>query len=229
MEIIMNIKNQNIKNPLFFKGIFFTLNCLVVFFLFFCKNPQDIEPNIIKVPVNNDTLNINGIRPFIAGTSWTYLVKNFNSSGSLANDTIIKVTLINDTIIENLHWYKTSFEPDLWQTNQTDGLRYRKYVTGNPLIEWLEAKYPSSSGFSWQKPSAQVTVVSVDSSETVSAGSFKCYLYYEIIPNGSIFDYKNTFYSPKIGMIQSAYFKSLSNVSKYLSQSWELISYKIGN
>jgi len=225
----MNKIRLNILNPLLFKGIFFIFVCLTFILLYSCKNPQDIEENIIKVPVNNDTLNMNGIKPFITGTSWTYLVKKYDSNANLTSDSVLLVTLKKDTVIDSLRWYKTSSEPDFWQTNHTDGLRFRQYITGSPLIEWLEAKYPAMVGYKWQKPSAQVTVISSDTSKNVTAGNFKCYLYYEIISIGSYFDFKNSFYCPKIGLIYSEYITGNSGGTKYISETRELIAYKIGN
>ena len=233
MEINMNKTCIKILNPLISKGIFFIFTCFFFFIHTSCKNPQEIEENIIKIQVNNDTLNMNGIKPFITGTSWTYLVKKYNNMDSLISDTVIKVTLIKDTIIDSLRWYKTSYETGYWQTNHTDGLRYRLYVAGNPVIEWLEAKYNTQNsvtvGYIWQKPSAQVTVISVDSSKNVPAGIFKCYLYYEIISKGSDFNYKNSFYCPKTGLVYSEYYIEKSGAMKYISETWELIDFKIGN
>ena len=39
-----------------------------------CKDPINIEDNIIKIPAKNDTLNMNGIKPFKKGNYWKYLI-----------------------------------------------------------------------------------------------------------------------------------------------------------
>jgi hypothetical protein len=113
-----------------------------------------------------------------------------------------------------------------WQSNFPDGLRMRK-IYSDPVIEWLEAKYPGSPGFTWQVEASQRNINVIDTTILVTAGAFKCYYYGDITNTPKGWEFSNIFYSAKVGLIKrETYLEETAGV-KYLSYSLELIDFTI--
>ena len=187
---------------------------------------MDVEDNINIIPVDQDTLNKNGIKPLSPGNSWLYQVKTYDSTGNLTDSYVYADTVVKDTAIDNTNWYATSHYIDYWQTNTSDGLRFRQYHPGQPLLEWLEAKYPGTVGFSWQANSSRRTIAAIDTVINVTAGSFSCYYYTDIkFTNGTGWEYSDIFYSVKTGLIKSETYRMRADSSKYLISLVELITF----
>ncbi len=185
---------------------------------------MDVEDNINIIPVDKDTLNKNGIKPLSPGNSWLYQEKTYDSTGSLTGTRIYADSVIQDTVIDKVNWYKTSHYAEYWQTNTTDGLRFRRYLSGQPVLEWLEAKYPGQAGFIWQADTRQMTIVNTDTLINVTAGGFNCYYYTGIaFITGIGWEYSSYFYSVKTGLIKSEVFREKSGGERWLYSSVELI------
>lgn len=194
-----------------------------------CSDPLDVEDNVIKIPVINDTLNLNGIKPLKTGNIWIYQIKTYDSTNSLTDSYVIIDSVLKDTIIDNAKWFETEQDRNFWQTNLNDGLRFRQYKTGQPLLEWLDAKYPGTKGFTWQALSSQRTIMLTDTLISVTAGEFTCYYYSDIEFNSTVgWEYSQIFYSPSIGLIKSVTEREKQNKERYKAEEIELTSYSIG-
>ncbi len=135
-------------------------------------------------------------------------------------------SVVKDTVIEKANWFRTSHYTDYWQTNSNDGLRFRKYRTGQSLLEWLEAKYKGAKGFSWQSGGTQKTITSLDTSISVTAGKFVCYYYTGIsYKTATGWEYSKIFYSAKNGLIKSEIYREKYKKIRWLAISVELISF----
>ncbi len=195
--------------------------------LYSCADPLDIEENVNIIPVDKDTLNINGIKPLAPGNSWLYQVKEYDTTGALIDSYVYADSVVKDTVIDKANWFKTIHYTEYWQTNTNDGLRFRRYNSGQPLLEWLEAKYPGAKGFSWQANNSQRTIASVDTAITVTAGNFSCYYYTGIeYKTTSGWEYSDFFYSAKTGLVKSEIFREKSGKVRWLYISVELISFR---
>jgi hypothetical protein len=191
-----------------------------------CVDPLDIEDNVNIIPIDKDTLNTNGIKPLVSGNSCRYRVKEFDTTGVLLKSYVYADSVVKDTVIEKTNWFATSDYIGYWQTNANDGLRFRQYRTGQPLLEWLEAKYPGTVGFSWQANSSQKTIASVDTTINVTAGTFSCYYYTGIAYKSATgWEYTDMFYSAKIGLIKSETYKVKTGNVRWLVESVELITF----
>jgi len=195
-----------------------------------CSSPLDVEKNIIKTPVGSDSANykFDVIKPLQVGNNWSYRVKNLDSNGTLISTSGLINTIDRDTNIDNVHWYNNDIQGVDWQANQSDGLHFRRYNGGSPVVDWLEAKYPGNAGYTWQSDSVQRKIMAVDTVIVVTAGTFTCYFYYDVSllpPNGWI--HKKVFYAPKIGLVKEEILKEINGGKKYICQSIELISYKV--
>ena len=198
--------------------------CLLV--LYSCSDPMDVEDNINKIPVYNDSLNQNGIKPLAHGNKWIYQITETDSNGVIINTYSITDSVLKDTVIDKARWYSTSQYPQYWQGNLNDGLRFREYPQGKPVYEWLEAKFPGAAGFTWQANSSQRSIVSVDTLIMVTAGSFNCYYYYDVGFNQTFgWEYSNMFFCPKTGLIKSEIYRERFDKTKYLFQKTELIAF----
>ena len=188
---------------------------------------MDVEDNINIIPVEKDSLNKNGIKPLSPGNAWLYQEKVYDSTGALVKSSIYADSVIKDTVIDKTNWYKTSHYARYWQTNTVDGLRFRLYATGQPLLEWLEAKYPGEIGFIWQADARQMTIAATDTLISVTAGEFKCYYYTGIaFITGIGWEYSAYFYSAKTGLIRAEIFRVKAGGERWLYSSVELIVFK---
>jgi hypothetical protein len=196
------------------------------YFLVSCSDPIDVEDNINKIPVINDSLNKNGIKPLAKGMKWIYQFTEYDSLSTIVDSYIIIDSVLKDTIIDKVRWYKTTQYPAYWQGNLNDGLRFREYPQNLPIYEWLEAKYPGSIGFTWQANSSQRTIVSTDTSITVPAGQYICYYYSDIgFSQTNGWQYSNLFFSRLTGMIKLELYRERVDKTKYLSQKTELVTF----
>lgn len=157
---------------------------------------------------------------------WSYLIKKYDSAHNITDSFTQDITLTADTVIDKRRWYRTSIEPNLWQTNHTDGLRIRKYVKDNPVVEWLEAKYPGVKDYLWQKASAQSSILSIDTMVTKYTGSYNCYLYKDISSDGTHWFYNYRFFNPKTGLIYAELYQEDIPGNPYLISTTELIRFK---
>lgn len=156
-----------------------------------------------------------------------YLVKIYDSTETLIDSFIYSDIVVGDTVIDKTNWYSTSHYPNDWQTNTTDGLRIRRYISGQPLLEWLEAKYPGEIAFSWQADASRRTIADTDTVVNVTPGKFSCYYYTDIeFKTKTGWEYSNIFYSPQTGMIKTDIYREKSDSVRYLYYSVELISFK---
>jgi hypothetical protein len=195
-----------------------------------CSDPIDVEDNINKIPVLNDSLNTNGIKPLKKGNKWIYQVTDLDSNGVILNSVIVVDSVIKDTIIDKQRWYRTSNSPQFWQANLSDGLRIREYPTGKPIYEWLEAKYPGNIDFAWQANSSQRTISSIDTLVVVTAGSFSCYSYRDV-GFSQIFGWEHSvmLFCPRTGLVVEELNRERFDKSLFLAQRIELISFVKGN
>lgn len=199
---------------------------LASYFISSCSDPIDIEDNINKILVINDSLNTNGIKPLAYGNVWYYQVIEYDSTGLITDSYVFSDSVTADTIIDKSRWYRTSGFDDYWQSNHMDGLRFRKYQYPDPIIEWLEAAYPAEIKHSWQCNKSLRKIISTDTSISVTAGTFSCYYYDDILFNEKYsWEYSDIFFSPKIGLVLMKKFREKFNKERYLFQSSELITF----
>jgi len=187
---------------------------------------MDVEDNINKILVLNDSSNTNGIKPLSFGNVWYYQVIEYDSTGLIIDSYVYSDSVTADTIIDKSRWYRTSGFADFWQSNQIDGLRFRKYQYPDPIIEWLEAAYPSEINHRWQCNKSLRTIIHTDTSISVTAGTFSCYYYDDILFDENFgWEYSDIFLSPKIGLIKMEKYREKFNKYRYLFLSSELITF----
>ncbi len=199
---------------------------LVFLLLNSCNDPITIDENIIKIPAKNDTLNMNGIKPLKSGNIWKYLYKRYDNKGTLLISVIVVDSVLKDTLIDKSRWFITSMRDTAWQSNFSDGLRMSK-IGSIPVIEWLEAKYPGTTGFTWQVEASQRNINNIDTTINVTAGTFRCYYYGDFTNTLKGWEYSNIFYTAKVGLIKRETFLEETAGVKYLSYSLELIDFTI--
>jgi hypothetical protein len=121
------------------------------------------------------------------------------------------IEVYGDTVLEGRAWYQLALSQ--FQANLSDGLNL---WVGFPRLIY---KYPATVGDSVDTGSAMVTIVSVNESKTVPAGTYSCYHYRARFYESG--NQLNDYYAPGIGPI-SFETGTTQNGKSYIQARWIL-------
>lgn len=179
------------------------LNTILLFILFIasCKEPTEVDDNYLREIIDQ----YNMIKPLKAGYFWKYDFYRYNSQGKEIFSATKEEVVLSDTIFSDQRWYFTTKNKDILQTNYADGLHFREYKKDDSFIEWVEAKFPAKTGFSWISKNITYKVINADTVINVPAGYFHCIYYHgnEYDPDKKLWKTHEIFYSKGIGLIRS--------------------------
>jgi len=165
------------------------------------------------------------IWPLAVGNTWDYYWEEYDQNDSVVDEGAFAYVVQGDTAVQSETWYILSVggnpEPALYQ-NRGDGLWLFWRSLANP---GLFALYPAdiSVQYTHARYDSDITVqvVSVDTTITVSAGTYSCYLYY-------VKDYdsgereEEWFLSPDNGLILLNYVDSIGPAQYRTTRRTEL-------
>jgi hypothetical protein len=160
-------------------------------------------------------LQSNEILPLVIGNQWSYNSFTYDSSGAITSSQDISYGVSGDTIIDGSKWFKVLGLPT---SNRDSGL----CVFGHSG-PFLLLKYPAAvqDSFYLQPNSCYVYIISIDTTISISFGTFKCYAYeLRSPPSLNAIEIRRTinFWSPCVGQIKVESYRSTStNSRQYLS------------
>ncbi len=189
-----------------------SLILIIVFLLstlsfFGCKD-HDTNPLVIA----------DVIYPLTIGNTWIFKVLSYDTLGNQYELMPSQILITGDTVIQGQQCYlgyETYF-------NRSDGLYCFTGDSGSPFA--LLYKYPAKVGDSYSEGNRTITVVSVNDTITVPAGTFVCYHYEVLAPYA---DTEERYLAPKIGLVMVESYHPLSGGRKYKAFSQELTSYTV--
>ncbi len=124
------------------------------------------------------------IFPTALNNYWDYDDIEYDEEGNVIDESSYRISLPMDTVVNNIRYFGLAYDNELESAvrNKEDGLYMLSHIDQeNNIYENLIFKYPAQTGevfYAGQDDS--VTVVSVNVSVTVPAGTFKCYHYRQI-------------------------------------------------
>lgn len=196
----------------------------IAFLLAACSNNNDTSGNGSKMDV---------IMPLAIGNSWTYEVQPADSADGVPmfTDSVIGFDTIN-----GVQWalvQRSSLASSFFYRDASDGLHKVETYDTAGIFDNLLAKYPAQTGDSYTDSlwifyhnggdtnwkvmpgSATTTVLSINESVSVPAGTFHA-LKYEYLPSLS---YPEQYYVPGIGMVEM---DNLQGTVKYVLVHYSL-------
>jgi len=183
--------------------------------------------------------------PLAVGNSWSYdelpaagfTGDTNNYTLSIIKDTVMTLTI--DSVIDIGRWYRvTGFPgmPPTYYANRGNGF-WQTFIhvdiLGNVLVTDLIAKFPATIGDTYsrifppplQTGSTDAEVMATDSTITVPAGTFKCYVYRVTLSSDSRLSF-DAFYAPGIGSVKINYY-DLAPANNSITRVTKLGSYNI--
>ncbi|MGA2296468.1 MAG: hypothetical protein ABSG15_02855 [FCB group bacterium] len=171
--------------------------------------------------------------PLKVGNTWIY---QGGSKDSVSTDTL---KVIRDTIINGVTWYFFNSDSSDVVTNLNDGF-YDMFIGSYSYMgSGLSFKYPAKVGDTCSSSNNNSTqngirtVLSVNESITVKAGTFKCYKFqsYGVVTdttyNFSIYTKDTVWICPNIGMIKTKSWVSFDNIYYNYASNGELQSFNL--
>jgi hypothetical protein len=178
--------------------------CLVIVLISGCHK-NDV---IVNAPID-----INGIIPMAVGNQWNYNSFLYDSVGAVSMVNTNSYAVVGDTIINGSRWYKIS---NFLCANRRIG-----FSSLSNSGELLILKYPSSVQDSFYVNGVvnYLHVVSIDTTITISLGTFHCYAFDShqlITPSALGGSHEIAYVSPGIGPIKLEIYVSNQNGKKQL-------------
>ena len=169
------------------------------------------------------------IWPLKVGNYWDYRMYDYDSNGSIINDTLIHLEVITDTTILGRSLYKINDEP-IYFYNLSDGLYVLMLDYSGKDTNVLFLKYPANNNDYFNAEDDTTFVTNTSANIIVPAGSFNCYQYSGMKRygnNSQIFFKMVMYFAPGIGWIKTENYDKdfYGNVKLYIIT--ELISYKL--
>jgi len=164
------------------------------------------------------------IWPLNVGNYWEYKCSKFDLSGNITVIEYDTMTVVLDTLINNLNVYKIkSIDYDYYFYNLSDGLYQFRLRKIEPDTTYIMFKYPGNVGDRFV-PGDTIYIISTNENITISAGTFNCYRY----ENSSNHYNKSVYYcSPNIGIIKFEVYDRDTKDNFILRKKTELFSYKL--
>ncbi len=157
---------------------------------------------------------LDGIIPLARGNLWVRSTSGWDSAGHPTVGMTDSLRIVGDTVIDNERWFL--FNPHTSATNRSTGFYL---LSGITPVQYL--KYPASTGDSYPYGADTITVASLDTGITVTAGTFSC-IRYEFRNNG--FVHGCIFASPHNGMVRMVWYSRSDGGRIYLAQKTDLLS-----
>lgn len=165
--------------------------------------------------------NVFQILPLKIGYNWHYRT-TINDTIVLNHDNLVEK---DTTIGSNENWFILTYDQNTRMIckDRGDGLWF--FIT-NPTFpqgaESLYYRYPSTENYRYQTvDGVVVTVASISTKVTVSAGTFHCYRYNTTYPSGEVY---SEYFAPGVGMILLEKYDA-SKGSNNITERTELVSY----
>jgi hypothetical protein len=199
-----------------------------------CSNSPS-EPTEQELPSVKDSIIALGV-----GNRWNWRVTLFAQDGR--DSTFIDSLRIDSVLtVDSDKWFFPG-QP-YWKlafANRSDGCYYRAFSHGSLEPSFLYYKYPARVNDTYKAPQAFVsgsdvwivdsvrtmTVLSTDTSITVPAGTFRCYLYRYAWTNGLF--YSLEFLAPSLGWVRADTYVRLPNQQYFRQSSKELVQFVAG-
>lgn len=165
--------------------------------------------------------NVFQILPLKTGYNWHYRT-TINDTIILNHDNVVEK---DTTIGSNENWFILTYDQNTRMIckNRVDGLWF--FITNSTFpqgVESLYYRYPSTENYRYQTvDGVVVTVASLSTKVTVSAGTFHCYQYNTTYPSGEVY---SEYFAPGVGMILLEKYDT-SGGSNIITERTELVSY----
>ena len=112
---------------------------LTLLFLFSCTNEEEaVGP---KAPAEKDN---NGVWYLKRNATFRYTLTFYDTAGVLLSTGTVTNTIDNDSLIDNVTWYKMSDSPVHYYRNRPDGLYGMQVESGVVTGPYLLWKYPTA-------------------------------------------------------------------------------------
>lgn len=215
---------------------------LLVFFVFMslfylaCRNlstePVEDKPILAK----------DSIVALKVGNRWIWQIAFYDTVGMLHSTTYDSLRIDSVQVIGSEHWHFPGKPYEkLAFANLAGGCYYRAFSSAAPTSSFLFYKYPATLNESYKAPQGLVsgsrvwivdtlkimTVLSTDTTITVPAGTFRCYLYRYAWINGNF--YSEEFLSPGRGWIRILGYTKLREGVYFKQSLKELIEFIPGS
>jgi hypothetical protein len=166
------------------------------------------------------------IFPLAVGNYWVRERIVYDTSGVVSGSQIDTVKVLGDSLLQGERWFIVSRDGGRYLvTNRSTGLWIMG--AGSPSMQY---EYPGEPGdtFVFTVNTSPVRVVHTDSSITVPAGTFSCYVYETSWPSSRVHVRWSESFCPEIGFIGSESHQSQSDTSRlYLYGRIRLLSYRL--
>jgi len=170
------------------------------------------------------------ICPIELNHGWASKMTLFTSTGNIFDESDLTQVIVGDTVIQSVPWYVIEVRIDgvldetIYLANKTNGVYQRVQTYPGHYESFLVYKRQVSEGTSYPLATyGTVSVLSKDTSVTVPAGTFDCYLYH--LDLLSVAGYESYDYlAPDVGFIKTERFVHPQDGDPYRSSLIELDS-----
>jgi len=191
---------------------------LILLSLAFIGCNKTVAPNVEPSPSPR-------ILPLAIGNWWARESTVYDTSGNEVSTQLDTIRVLRDTVMDGKMWFIVFDQMEYFLRNTDQGL-WMGYSGG----EALEYKFPATvaDSFQFATNTNPTTVVSIDSTLTIKAGTFSCYCYFTSLSYPTVRAQWYDFYSPTIGFVYTEYYQSFNGSTKlYLYGTRYLIAYNV--
>ncbi|MBN1213218.1 MAG: hypothetical protein JXA92_11645 [candidate division Zixibacteria bacterium] len=170
---------------------------------------------------DDDDTSIKVIMPLAVGNQWSYRSFVQDSLGVQRDTTLLDLTIYNDTVINDIHWYITTdeypYKVSSLIAHRDDGL----WAYGPP--PYLIIKYPAEIFDTWTTPGGayEYKLTAKGVILTVPAGTFSCYKYISHASGSE--DSTLNYYAPGYGLIKSRFWLDDGTKEERITELYDMI------